>query len=113
MGPGALNSAGELAKVMVEVEVSPALPLGIGERAEDGVGAAAHVVAGKAMECFREPGLVLVEVPGPRAVLLLVDFGAGGDALGPGERQIERAPFHQSAAHKGNGGLYGAVASDA
>ena len=67
--------------MVVGVEVAPALPLSVGEGAEDGVGLAGHVRVGEATEDFHQAGFVMVEVARPGAVLFLVDLGARWHAL--------------------------------
>lgn len=84
----------ELAEVVVGVEVAPAEPVAGGHSAEVRVRRAGiRWICAEFVEGGEEGGVVLGEVDGGLAVLVLSNFGWGGKAVGPRAGDAEGGEF--------------------
>src|SRR5580704_2721897 len=87
-----IESAAELAQVMVGVQVTPAHPLGRGHRAEHGMWRPGASGAGELLQLEEQDAAVDGEIARRSAPDLLIHDGRGGHALGPLAGKVEGQP---------------------
>lgn len=98
----------ELAEMVVGVELAPAVPVIGLHKTEYGVlRAGLGQTVAEAAERGLEGVFVGFEFGGPGSAFALLNFRAGGESLGPVDRNPERNPFDKRSLQKAGSGLTG------